>query len=42
MLKGEVGDHTVLIPLGIERLGFGHILGFRQGVIENTVVVRWS
>jgi len=41
MIDGiAVGDHTVVIALGIDRQGVKHILGLRQGATENTEVVK--
>ena len=41
MLDGiEIGDHTVVIALGIDTKGVKHILGLRQGGTENTEVVK--
>jgi putative transposase len=41
MLDGiEIGDHTVMVALGIDTKGNKHILGIRQGGTENTEVVK--
>ena len=41
MLDGiAVGDHTVIVALGIDNKGEKHILGIRQGGTENTEVVK--
>jgi|WetSurMetagenome_2_1015567.scaffolds.fasta_scaffold97787_2 putative transposase len=41
MLDGiTIGDHTVVIALGIDTKGVKHILGIRQGATENTDVVK--
>jgi putative transposase len=41
MLDGiEIGDHTVVVALGIDLTGKKHILGIRQGGTENTEVVK--
>lgn len=41
MIDGiAVGDHTVVVALGIDRQGVKHILGLRQGATENTAVVK--
>jgi transposase-like protein len=41
MLDGiEIGDHTVVVALGIDTKGNKHILGIRQGGTENTEVVK--
>jgi len=40
MLDGiEIGDHTVVVALGIDTKGQKHVLGIRQGATENTEVV---
>lgn len=41
MLDGiAMGDHTVMVALGIDTKGNKHILGIRQGGTENTEVVK--
>jgi putative transposase len=41
MLDGiEIGDHTVIVALGIDTKGHKHVLGIRQGGTENTEVVK--
>lgn len=41
MLDGiELGDHTVVVALGIDNTGQKHVLGIRQGGTENTEVVK--
>ena len=41
MLDGiELGDHTVVVALGIDSKGHKHVLGIRQGGTENTEVVK--
>ncbi|CAG0989417.1 hypothetical protein ANRL4_02375 [Anaerolineae bacterium] len=35
----EIGDHTVVVALGIDTKGQKHVLGIRQGATENTEVV---
>lgn len=41
MIDGiAVGDHTVVVALGIDRQGVKHILSLRQGATENTEVVK--
>jgi len=41
MLDGiELGDHTVVVALGIDSTGHKHVLGIRQGGTENTEVVK--
>lgn len=41
MIDGiAMGDHTVVIALGVDRQGVKHILSVRQGATENTEVVK--
>lgn len=41
MIDGvDVGGHTVVVALGIDRTGRKHVLGLRQGATENTAVVK--
>ena len=41
MIDGvDVGDHMVVIALGIDTQGVKHILGLRQGATENTAVAK--
>jgi putative transposase len=41
MIDGiHVGEHLVLVALGIDEVGEKHVLGLREGATENTVVCK--